>query len=165
MKRHVSYLVLAFVALFSLTLASCRSDDDPEPTLIGKWKVSNITMSNDFEFETGLHEGYTFMAINAGIDMSMDPYDVEFCSLLKQCVEEGLVPMERIDDAVSRVLRLKYRLGLFEHPTWKVGPKAYPLFGSEEFAADSRRAAEESMVLLKNEPATGSGTPVLPLLT
>lgn len=91
------------------------------------------------------------MAINAGIDMSMDPYDVEFCSLLKQCVEEGLVPMERIDDAVSRVLRLKYRLGLFEHPTWKVGPKAYPLFGSEEFAADSRRAAEESMVLLKND--------------
>lgn len=58
MKRHISYLVLAFVALFCLTLASCRSDDDPEPTLIGKWKVSNITMSNDFEFETGLHEGH-----------------------------------------------------------------------------------------------------------
>lgn len=91
------------------------------------------------------------MAINAGIDMSMDPYDVEFCTLLKQCVEEGLVSMERIDDAVSRVLRLKYRLGLFDNPTWKVGKKAYPLFGSEEFAADSRRAAQESMVLLKNE--------------
>lgn len=66
MKRHISYLVLAFVALFSLTLASCRSDDDPEPTLIGKWKVSNITMSNDFEFETGLHEGYTFMFSDDG---------------------------------------------------------------------------------------------------
>lgn len=103
------------------------------------------------------------MAINAGIDMSMDPYDVEFCSILKQCVEEGLVSMERIDDAVSRVLRLKYRLGLFDNPTWKVGKKAYPLFGSEEFAADSRRAAMESMVLLKNDPSTGSGTPVLPL--
>lgn len=89
------------------------------------------------------------MAINAGIDMSMDPYDANFCTLLKEAVEEGLVPMERIDDAVARILRLKYRLGLFEHPTWDAAQ--YSKFGSKEFADVSRQAAEESMVLLKNE--------------
>ena len=56
------------------------------------------------------------MAINAGIDMSMDPYSVEFCVLLKELVNEGKVPMSRIDDAVRRILRAKYRLGLFEKP-------------------------------------------------
>ena len=58
------------------------------------------------------------IAINAGIDMSMVPYEVSFCTYLKELVEEGEVPMSRIDDAVSRVLRLKYRLGLFENPYW-----------------------------------------------
>lgn len=89
------------------------------------------------------------MAINAGIDMSMDPYDANFCTLLKEAVEEGLVPMSRIDDAVSRILRLKYRLGLFDNPTWDA--TKYPKFGSKEFADVSRQAAEESIVLLKNE--------------
>ena len=89
------------------------------------------------------------MAINAGIDMSMDPYDANFCTLLKEAVEEGLVPMSRIDDAVARILRLKYRLGLFENPTWDV--TKYPKFGSKEFADVSRQSAEESIVLLKNE--------------
>ena len=52
------------------------------------------------------------LAINAGIDMSMDPYNVDFCILLKELVEEGKVTMTRIDDAVRRILRVKYRLGL-----------------------------------------------------
>ncbi|MBP5507828.1 MAG: beta-glucosidase, partial [Prevotella sp.] len=56
------------------------------------------------------------IAINAGIDMSMDPYSVDFCILLKQLVEEGKVSMSRIDDAVRRILRVKYRLGLFDKP-------------------------------------------------
>ena len=56
------------------------------------------------------------IAINAGIDMAMEPYDLNFCTLLKELVVEGEVPMSRIDDAVSRVLRLKYRLGLFDKP-------------------------------------------------
>ncbi|HJG76518.1 glycoside hydrolase family 3 N-terminal domain-containing protein [Phocaeicola barnesiae] len=89
------------------------------------------------------------IAINAGIDMSMVPYEVSFCDYLKELVEEGEVPMSRIDDAVARVLRLKYRLGLFEKPDWDI--KAYDKFGSVEFAADALQAAEESEVLLKNE--------------
>ena len=89
------------------------------------------------------------IAINAGIDMSMDPYSVEFCVLLKELVNEGKVKMERIDDAVRRILRAKYRLGLFDEPN--TGGKGYEKFGSDEFAAASLKAAEESMILLKNE--------------
>ena len=89
------------------------------------------------------------IAINAGIDMSMVPYEVSFCDYLKELVEEGEVPMSRIDDAVARVLRLKYRLGLFDKPYWST--EDYPKFGSEEFAQVALQAAEESEVLLKNE--------------
>ena len=89
------------------------------------------------------------IAINAGIDMSMVPYEVSFCDYLKELVQEGEVPMSRIDDAVARVLRLKYRLGLFENPYWDI--KKYNKFGSEEFACVALQAAEESEVLLKNE--------------
>ena len=91
----------------------------------------------------------TKIAINAGIDMSMVPYEVSFCDYLKELVEEGEVPMSRIDDAVARVLRLKYRLGLFDKPYWST--EDYPKFGSEEFAQVALQAAEESEVLLKNE--------------
>ena len=89
------------------------------------------------------------IAINAGIDMSMDPYSVEFCVLLKELVNEGKVKMSRIDDAVRRILRAKYRLGLFDKPN--TGGKGFEKFGSDEFAKASLKAAEESMVLLKNE--------------
>ncbi|MCR4583156.1 MAG: glycoside hydrolase family 3 C-terminal domain-containing protein, partial [Prevotella sp.] len=89
------------------------------------------------------------IAINAGIDMSMDPYSVDFCILLKELVEEGKVPMTRIDDAVRRILRVKYRLGLFDQPN--TGGKGYEKFGSAEFAQKALQAAEESEVLLKNE--------------
>ena len=89
------------------------------------------------------------IAINAGIDMSMDPYNVEFCILLKELVNEGKVPMSRIDDAVRRILRAKYRLGLFDEPN--TGGKGFEKFGCEEFAQASLKAAEESEVLLKNE--------------
>lgn len=89
------------------------------------------------------------MAINAGIDMSMVPYETSFCTDLRELVEEGRVPMSRIDDAVRRVLRMKFRLGLFENPYWDI--KKYDKFGSEEHAAAALQAAEESQVLLKNE--------------
>lgn len=89
------------------------------------------------------------IAINAGIDMSMVPYETSFCTYLKELVEEGEVPMSRIDDAVARVLRLKYRLGLFDNPYWDIA--AYDKFGSPEHAAEALRAAEESEVLLKND--------------
>ena len=89
------------------------------------------------------------IAINAGIDMTMEPYDLEFTTLLIELVNEGRVSMERIDDAVRRVLRLKYRLGLFETPNTPL--EDYPKFGSEEFAKTATVAAEESEVLLKND--------------
>ncbi len=95
------------------------------------------------------------MTINAGVDMAMVPSSWQFCVDLKELVEEGEVPMSRIDDAVRRVLRLKYRLGLFENPYTVM--KDYPEFASKEHAAVSYQAAEESIVLLKNEKA------VLPL--
>ena len=89
------------------------------------------------------------IAINAGIDMSMDPYSIDFCILLKELVEEGKVKMSRIDDAVRRILRAKYRLGLFEKPN--TGGKGFEKYGCDEFAQASLKAAEESEVLLKNE--------------
>lgn len=88
------------------------------------------------------------IAINAGIDMAMEPYDLGYCTLLKELVEEGEVPMSRIDDAVRRVLRLKVRLGLFDSPNTLAGD--YPEFGSEKHAEKALRAAEESEILLKN---------------
>ena len=89
------------------------------------------------------------IAVNAGIDMSMDPYSVDFCILLKELVQEGKVSMSRIDDAVRRILRVKYRLNLFDQPN--TGGKGYEKFGCEEFAKASLQAAEEGIVLLKNE--------------
>lgn len=89
------------------------------------------------------------IAINAGIDMSMDPYSPDFCVLLKELVQEGKVSMERIDDANRRILRLKYRLGLFDNPN--TGGKDYKKFGSDEYAATALKAAEGSEVLLKND--------------
>ena len=93
------------------------------------------------------------IAINAGIDMSMDPYSVDFCVLLKELVQEGKVPMTRIDDAVRRILRVKYRLNLFDQPN--TGGKGYEKFGSEEFAQKALQTAEEGIVLLKNSPTPG----------
>ena len=89
------------------------------------------------------------LGINAGIDMIMDPYDPECCTVLAGLVKDGRIPMARIDDAVRRVLRLKVRLGLFDKPEWN--DHAYPEFASEAFAKQSYAAAVESEVLLKNE--------------
>ncbi len=89
------------------------------------------------------------MGINAGIDMIMEPYDTACCAELKEVVEAGLIPMARIDDAVRRVLRLKFRLGLFDNPTWDVS--GFDRFGCKEFNDASYAAAVESEVLLKND--------------
>lgn len=102
------------------------------------------------------------LVINAGIDMTMDPYSTDFCTLLEELVNEGRVPMSRIDDAVRRILRLKIRVGLMDRSTWDnvAGAKSkknkknavqYPDFGSDRFAQEATRMAEECMVLLKNE--------------
>ena len=86
------------------------------------------------------------MAVNAGIDMSMVPYEVEFCDLLRELVDEGRVSMTRIDDAVRRILRLKIRLGLLDKQTWDKDVKQlaqeFPDFASEGFAAEAERMAD-----------------------
>ena len=92
------------------------------------------------------------MAINAGIDMAMEPYDLNYCTLLKELVQEKKIPMSRIDDAVSGIVGYKLLsllLGLFDHPNTLL--KDYPLFGSKEHALIALHAAEESEVLLKNK--------------
>ena len=110
------------------------------------------------------------LAINAGIDMTMDPYSTDFCDLLVELVNEGRVPMSRIDDAVRRILRLKIRVGLMDKETWDIPFRStskakknkkspfkgdleglYPDFGSDKFALEATKMAEECMVLLKNE--------------
>jgi beta-glucosidase len=88
------------------------------------------------------------LAINAGVDLAMDPYSWDFCVLLKQLALEGAVSMNRIDDAVRRILRLKHRLGLFEAPL--TDPADYPDFASADHAAAARSAAAEAITLLKN---------------
>lgn len=114
------------------------------------------------------------LAINAGIDMSMVPYEADFCDLLREAVEEGAVSMARIDDAVRRVLRLKVRLGLLNNETWDFTPEQlaqqFPKFASTDFAQEATEMAQECMVLLKNEPLKvknaqlgNEGEPLLPL--
>ena len=100
------------------------------------------------------------IAINAGIDMIMEPYSCDACGYLVELVKEGKIPLSRIDDACRRVLRMKYRLDLFKKPTQKL--KNYPKFGGEEFAKLALEGATESMVLLKNEKLQ-DGNHVLPL--
>ncbi len=107
------------------------------------------------------------MAINAGIDMSMVPYEVEFCDMLRELVNEGRVPLSRIDDAVRRILRLKVRLGLMDKQTWDKTPKQlakeFPQFASKDFALEAEQMATECMVLLKNEKGKGGNDKLLPL--
>lgn len=91
-------------------------------------------------------------AINAGIDMVMVPYNYRrFISTLTDAVEAGDVPQERIDDAVRRILRVKFELGLFEHPMRD--PNLVALVGSAEHRAVARAAVAQSLVLLKNANA------------
>ena len=89
------------------------------------------------------------IAINAGVDMSMVPYHFRFADYLIELVREGEVTMERIDDAVTRILRVKVLLGLFETPYTLA--EDYPDFASARFARKAFQAASESITLLKNE--------------
>lgn len=95
------------------------------------------------------HKEAVKLAINAGIDMSMIPYSLDFCDDLVALVNEGEVAMARIDDAVRRILNTKHKLGLFERPVTHY--EDYPLFGSDEFESAAYETARESMTLLKNE--------------
>lgn len=137
---------LPFHANYELLTQWLKEDLNWDGMIVTDWADINNLYSRD-HIAKDKKEAIK-LAINAGIDMSMDPYDWKFCTLLKELVQEGEVPMSRIDDAVARVLRMKYRLGLFEKPYNDL--KDYPLFGSQEHAAAALKAAEESLVLLKN---------------
>ncbi len=137
---------LPFHANYELLTKWLKKDLDWDGVIVTDWADINNLYSRD-HIAASKKEAIK-IAINAGIDMSMDPYDWRFCTLLKELVDEGEVPMSRIDDAVRRVLRLKYRLNLFEKPYNDL--KDFPLFGSAEHAAVALHAAEESLVLLKN---------------
>jgi len=90
------------------------------------------------------------LAINAGIDMSMVPYEYEkFCKDLVELVKEGEVKESRIDDAVRRILKLKLKLNLWEQPVTNISD--YPEFGSEKSARMAYEAAAEAITLLKND--------------
>ena len=89
------------------------------------------------------------MAINAGIDMSMVPSDFSFYDLLLEAVKKGEVPMSRIDDAVKRILVLKYKVGLFDNPYPEESAKSN--FGKAEYQTLALDAAHEAMTLLKNQ--------------
>lgn len=91
------------------------------------------------------------IAVMAGVDMSMVPYDFSFAELLLQCVKEGSVPMSRIDDAVRRILRVKMQVGLFDRP--RPDPAMKAEFDKQEFHEANLAAAREALVLLKNEGA------------
>lgn len=97
------------------------------------------------------------LAINAGVDMSMIPYDLNFCPLLIELVNEGKVSMERIDDAARRIIRMKIRLGLLDSPNTYL--EDYPKFQGEEIREACYNAATESITLLKND------NNILPLAT
>ena len=90
------------------------------------------------------------MAIDAGIDMSMVPNDFVFSDLLLELVEEGSISEARLDESVRRILRLKFELGLFDNPL-PPSIQDYPEFNGERFQAAARAAADEAIVLLKND--------------
>jgi len=89
------------------------------------------------------------MAVNAGIDMSMVPYDLSFYDLLKEAVQKGEVSISRINEAVTRILELKYKLGLFEQPYPEDAAAAN--FGRPEYQGLALQAAREAMTLLQNQ--------------
>src|SRR5512145_3128216 len=91
----------------------------------------------------------TRLAVMAGIDMSMVPSDYSFADHLIALAKEGAVPQSRIDEAVRRILRVKFELGLFEKPM--ADPALKSRIGSAEAMQASLQAARESMTLLKNE--------------
>ncbi|HCK99451.1 MAG TPA: beta-glucosidase [Candidatus Marinimicrobia bacterium] len=92
------------------------------------------------------------MAVMAGVDMSMVPYDFSFYELLLELVKEGAVPEWRIDEAVARILKVKFELGLFENPYPNVELKKQ--FACDEFREVNLQAARESITLLKNKKQT-----------
>ena len=131
--------------------------------LKGEMGFKGVVISDfsDVEFLVAAHQSAkdmreaTKLAVNSGIDLLMNPYDADVVDLIVELVEKGEISKERIDDAVTRVLRLKFYLNLFETPY--NNPKEYPDFGSEKHIDANYKTASEAITLLQNENA------VLPL--
>lgn len=123
-----------------------KKDLNYDGVLITDWNdVENLAFRDHIavDFKDAIRQ-----SINAGIDLVMVPYNKNFTRDLIALVKEGKVKQERIDDAVRRVLRMKLRLGLFERPYWSMNE--YPEFGSTSHEAAAKKAADESITLLKN---------------
>jgi beta-glucosidase len=112
--------------------------------IVSDWEAVTLISNNDYND--------VVTAINAGIDMNMVPYDYRtFIGLATEAVNKGDISLDRIDDAVRRILRVKFAMGLFEHP---FGDESLiPTVGSDEHRAVARQAVRESLVLLKNDNA------------
>lgn len=134
---HASYKVLTTILRDQLGFKGVALTD---------WM--DIIKLNTEHFVTQNEKESTYKAIMAGVDMSMTPNTVDFCKYLVELVKEGRIPESRIDLSVRRILRLKFQLDLFDHPY--PTDKYLDEVGSDEHMAQSRKAAEESIVLLKN---------------
>jgi beta-glucosidase len=117
-----------------------------EGVAVTDWR--DIQYLHDRHHIVATQKDAVMIAVNAGIDMSMVPYDYTFFTYLVELAKEGKVPMSRINEAVHRILKVKYELGLFERPIGN--PDDYPKFGSDEFRSVSLQAATEAITLLKN---------------
>lgn len=135
-------------ASYDLLTKLLRNDLGFDGMIVTDWEDINKLYSRD-RMVPNIKEAIK-VSINAGVDMSMIPYDYkEFCTLLTELVNEGQVPMSRIDDAARRVVLLKMQLDLFNTPnTYR---KDYPQFGSKEFQQASYDAAADAITLLKND--------------
>jgi len=117
-----------------------------EGIAVSDWR--DIEYLHDRHHIAATQKDAVMIAVNAGVDMSMVPLDYSFYGYLIELAKEGKVPMWRINEAVHRILKVKYELGLFERPVGN--PDDYPKFGSEEFRKVSLQAATEAITLLKN---------------
>ena len=125
--------------------------------LKGELGFKGVVVSDfsDVEFLVGAHQSAadmreaTRLAINAGLDMIMHPFDAKIVDIILDLVKNGEIETARIDDAVTRILRLKFALNLFANPY--NDPSGYPLLGSEEFSRENYSAACEAITLLKND--------------
>ena len=109
----------------------------------------DIIMLNTIHKIAPTYKDAIAISINAGIDMSMVPSDMQFHKYLVELIKEGRIPMSRIDDAVRRILRVKFKVGIFEKPMYDFN--YYTKFGSKEFTDINYKAALECITLLKNE--------------
>jgi beta-glucosidase len=151
----------------SSTIMINSSEINGEPVHASKYLLTDVLRKElgfeglivtDWEDIKRLHERHNVaatprqavaMAINAGIDMSMVPGDYSFFDLLVEAVKKGEVPMSRIDDAVRRILALKFKTGLMSNPYPEA--EAYKNFGKAEYQQLALDAAHEAMTLLKNK--------------